>query len=305
MTSSTSNAPSHLEQLSHGLADAVERAAAATVTVKARRRIPATGVVWQPGLVVTADHVIEQEDEIVVGLPDGSDVRATLAGRDPGSDLAALRVDSEAPPATLAPDGSARVGHLVLAVGRPSEGGAQASLGVVSAVGGPWRSRAGGEVEGYIRSDTTFFPGFSGGPLVDVEGRVLGINSSRFRPGSGITIPAAAVSRIVEALVSQGRIRRAYLGVGTQPVRLPAALAAQAGGQETGLLVMSVDEESPAGRAALLVGDILAAIDGMPLPDTESLQSALGPDRVGAASTLVLLRGGERREVQVALAERQ
>jgi S1-C subfamily serine protease len=293
-----------LEQMSEGLAGAVERASASIVTVRARRRVPASGVAWGPGLVVTADHVLEEE-EVTVGLPDGREVRAAVAGRDPGSDLAALRLDAELPAAERVPEGAVRVGHLVLALGRPSPGGVQASMGVVSAVGGPWRSRGGAEVEGYMRSDTTFFPGFSGGPLVDAAGRVLGINSSRFRPGNGITIPSAAVERIVEALVRQGRLRRAYLGVGTQPVRLPASLAEQAGGQETALLVMSVDEASPAGRAGLLVGDILVVLGGTPLPDTEALQAALGREQPGATLSLAVLRGGARREVQATLAERE
>ena len=294
-----------LEQLSNGLADAVERVGASTVTVNARRRIPASGLAWAPGLVVTADHVIEQDEDITIGLPDGREVNATLAGRDPGSDLAALRVEADLRPAERAADGSARVGHLVLAVGRPSENDLQTSIGVVSAVGDAWRSRSGTDVGGYLRSDTTFFPGFSGGPLADVEGRVLGINSSRFRPGSGITIPVAAAAEIVDALVSQGRIRRAYFGVGTQPVRLPAALVESAGGQGTGLLVVNVAEDSPATRAGVFVGDILVALGDTALTSTEAFQSVLVPDRVGSTVGITVLRGGERREIDATLAERE
>ncbi len=293
-----------LEELSTGLADAVERVGASTVTVNARPRIPASGIAWAPGLVVTADHVVEQDEEITIGLPDGREVKATLAGRDPGSDLAALRVEAELEPAERAAEGSARVGHLVLAVGRPSKSDLQTSIGVVSAVGGAWRSRSGAEVEGYLRSDTTFFPGFSGGPLADVEGRVLGINTSRFRPGSGITIPVVAAARIVDALVSQGRIRRAYFGVGTQPVRLPEALVESAGGQATGLLVVSVADDSPAARAGIFVGDILVALENTALTSTEAFQGALTPERVESSVRVTVLRGGERREVAATLAAR-
>lgn len=300
-----SNDFSILEQASTALADAVERAGAHTVRVNARRRVPATGVAWGDGLIVTTDHVIEREEEITVGLPDGREVAATLVGRDPGSDLAVLRVSEGGPAAPeMAPDGSARVGNFALALGRPGSS-VQASLGAVSAVGGAWRGRGGAQVEGFIRSDTTFFPGFSGGPLVDARGRVIGINSSRFRPGPGITIPVAAVRRIVETLVSQGRIQRAYLGVGSQTTRLPAAIAAKVGGQESGLLIVGVEEDSPAGRAGLLVGDILVAFEGGPLPSTDALQSALGAAAVGSTATLRVLRGGEPVDVPVALGERE
>ncbi len=291
-----------LQQHSDGLAAAVERAAGWTVMVGARRRIAASGLMWSAdGLVVTADHVIEDEDGIVVGLPDGNEVQATLVGRDPGADLALLRVEGVATaPPELAPDGATRVGHLVLAVGRPAAGNAQASLGVASAIGGPWRSRSGTQVDGYLRSDTTFFPGFSGGPLVDVQGRVLGINSSRFR-GRGLTIAAAAVTKIVALLRDHGRVRRAYMGIASQGVRLPAGVA---GGQETGLLLVNVEADSPAGRAGLVLGDVLIAIEGSPTRNAEDLQGLLGPERVGTTVRLQLLRGGAPHEVSALLTER-
>ncbi|MBK9611481.1 serine protease [Candidatus Amarobacter glycogenicus] len=175
-----------LAQVSAGFAAAVETAGASTVLVNARRRIPASGVVWSAdGTIVTAHHVLER-DEIEVVLADGSKHQATVAGRDPGSDIAVLKIGvAGLTPALRAPAGSAKVGNLVLAVGRPSLEGPMASLGVVGAIGGPWRTFRGGEVEGYIRTDTTFFPGFSGGPLVDAEGRVVGINSARLAAALG------------------------------------------------------------------------------------------------------------------------
>ena len=296
-----------LEQLSDGLAAAVERAAAWTVTVNGRRRIPASGVAWlEGGLIVTADHVLERDEEITVGLPDDGEAAAELVGRDPRSDLAVLRLEEGGPPAAeRAPEGSPRVGQLVLAVGRPWAGGPQASLGVASAVGAPRRRRRRAQADGYVRSDTTFFPGFSGGPLVDVEGRVIGINSSRFRPGQGLTIPREVVTRIVEALVRQGHVRRAYLGIGSQVAQLPTALAALIDGQESGLLIVGVEEESPAGAAGLLVGDIIVGIEGDAVRDSDDLQNALTPERVGATVQLRLLRGGEPADLPVTLAERE
>ena len=298
---------SALTELSDALAAAVERAGAATVRVNARRRLAASGVVWSPdGVVLTSDHVIEREEEIKVGLPGGREVPARLAGRDPGSDLAVLRVSgADLTPAERALENSAKVGHIVLALGRPTAEGLMASMGVVSTLGGPWRSFRGGQVEGYLRSDVTFYPGFSGGPLVDAAGRVVGINSSRLGRGAGLTIPAAAAQKIVDALLRQGRIRRGYLGIGSQPVRLPPALAAKlGGGQETGLLVVTVEPGSPAERAGLLIGDILVGMAGAPVRDTDDLQALLGSDRVGQAAPLIVLRGGDRRELTVTVGER-
>ena len=295
-----------LEQLSSGLADAVDRAAASVVLVNARGRIPASGVVWSAdGLIVTADHVIEREEGIEVHLPDDRTVAATLVGRDPGSDIALLKaVTGGLTAAERLPANSARVGHMVLAVARPSKGGPQASIGVVGAIGGPWRNRRGGRLSGYIQSDVTFFPGFSGGPLVDAQGRVLGINSAGFRPGQGITIPAADVEEIANALTKQGHIRRPYLGVGSQAVRLPQALAGRVGGQETGLMILSVEQGSAAATAGVLLGDILVRVEGESIHDAEDLLNQLTPERVGQQVRLTLLRGGEPVEIAATLGER-
>ncbi len=296
-----------LTELSDALANAVAKAGGSTVMVNARRRIPASGVAWSSdGIIVTSDHAIEREDEISVGLPDGGTAKATLVGRDPGSDIAVLRIDAgKVPAATLAPE-TTRIGHLVLAVGRPVEGDVMASFGVVGAIGGPWRTFRGGTVEGYIRSDVTFYPGFSGGPLVDGEGRVVGINSSRLGRGAGLTIPSAAVSHVVEQLIKGGRIRRGYLGIGSQPVRIPVGLAAKLGReQETGLLVVGVEPGSAADKGGLLVGDIMVAFADTPLRDTDDLQTQLGPDSVGQPRAVALLRGGEPATVTVTIGERE
>ena len=312
----TDNALS-LRQFSDGLAAAVARASASTVLVSARRHIPATGVAWAAdGLIVTADHAIETEDDITVGLPDGREVQAQLVGRDPSSDLALVRIEAaDLPAAELAPPGSTRVGNLVLAAGRPARGEPQASLGVVSAISGPSRGRGPTQIEGYLRTDITFFPGFSGGPLVDVEGRVIGINVSLiggprgFRParqafGQGFTIDAASVTKVADLLRTHGRVRRAYLGIASQPVNIPAALAGDSAEETTGLLVVNVEADTPAAGAGLLVGDILIGIDDAPIHDAHDLQQALGPERIGATVRLQLVRGGARHELPVTLGVR-
>lgn len=294
-----------LAALSDALANAVEKAGCSIVTVAARRRLAATGVAWAAdGVIVTADHVIERDDDITITLPDGTEAKATVAGRDPGSDLAVLRITG----ATLTPiehGPAVRPGHLVLALGRAGEGLPMASFGVVSALGGTWRTFTGGSVEGFIRSDTTFYPGFSGGPLVDAEGRAVGINSSRLGRGSGLTIPLAAVAGIVDALVRQGRLKRGYLGIGSQATRLPDALAAKVGGQESGLLVVGVESGSPADAGGLLVGDILLKLGELAMTGTEALQGALGPDTVGKPLTIAVLRGGEPASITVTVGERE
>ena len=293
-----------LAQVSDGLASAVEKAAASTVMVNGRRRIPASGIAWDAGVIVTADHVIER-DEIEVVLPDGTKVSATIAGRDPGSDVAVLRVAGDLTRAVRAPEGSARVGSLVLAVGRPTPEGPMASLGVVGAVGGPWRTFRGTEVEGYLRTDTTFYPGFSGGPLVDAEGRVIGMNSSRLGRGAGLTVPVGALARIAAELLAGGKVRRAYLGVSSQVARLPAALAGLVAGRDTGLLIVAVETGSPAETAGILLGDILVEFGGEAVTDTDSLQAQLGPGRIGQATPVSVLRGGELKTLSVSIGERE
>jgi S1-C subfamily serine protease len=293
-----------LSQVSDGLAAAVETVAASTVVVSARRRFPASGIAWTADAVLTADHVIER-DEIEVVLPDGRKLVATVAGRDPGSDVAVLKVaEGSLTPALRAPAGSAKVGSLVLAVGRPNSEGPMASLGVVGAIGGPWRTFRGTEVEGYLRTDTTFYPGFSGGPLVDAEGRVIGMNSSRLGRGAGLTIPVQALERIVTDLLAGGKVRRAYLGISSQVAKLPSALSAVAGGRETGLLIVSVEAGSPADTAGVLIGDILVEFAGEPITDTDSLQGTLGPSRIGQPTPATVLRGGELKSLTISLAER-
>src|SRR5438309_147972 len=162
-----------LVDLSNTLADAVERVGKSVVAVKARSRVPSSGVYWQQGIIVTADHTVERDDNITVTLPDGNDVQASLAARDSGTDLAVLKVDGAGlSGATLGDANELRVGHLVLAVARPGDTGLSATMGPVSVVGGPWRTWSGGQIDRLVRPDLTLYPGFSGGPLIDTQGRV-------------------------------------------------------------------------------------------------------------------------------------
>jgi S1-C subfamily serine protease len=305
MATSSSETPSVLLDLSNNLADAVERAGASTVAVHARQRHPASGVLWRPGVIVATDHTIERDD-ITVTLPDGKGIRATLAGRDPSTDIAILKVDGANLPAAAIGDGAAlRVGHMALAVGRFGEGGLGTSLGVVSALGGPWNTWRGGQVDQFIRADVTLYPGFSGGPLVNAAGEIVGINTSGLSRNMGLTIPAATVSRVVEQLLSKGHIARGYLGVGLQPVRLPDTLKRAVGvTSETGVIVISIEGGGPAERAGLFIGDILITLDGKPVTDTDAVQALLGPERIGKTLAAKVARGGAPVDVTITVGER-
>jgi S1-C subfamily serine protease len=301
------NKGSALTALSDELAAAVERAGSSVVTVDARARIAASGTVWEDGVVITADHVIERDENIGVTLPDGTATTATVAGRDPGTDLAVLKVQSSGlAPAATAPLEGVKVGHLVLAIGRPRAGSPMASFGVVSAIGGQWRTARGGSVDGYVRADVSLFPGFSGGPLVDTAGRVIGLNSWYLARGQELAIPAANVSAIVRVLLAEGRVRRAYLGVTSQPVRLPEPVRQQLGlAQEIGLMILGVESGSPAERAGLLMGDVLVAAAGKAIADPGDLRDALGAAAVGQPLGVAVIRGGKQQEVSVTPGERE
>ena len=300
-----SNHDNPLVVLSDAMAEAVARAGASTVTVDARRRMPASGIAYSSELVLTADHVVERDEEISILLPGGERLDASLVGRDPGSDLAVLRVKGVLSPAEPAP-APARVGQLALALGRPTPDSLEASLGVVSAAGGPVRTGRGGLLEQYLRTDTIPYPGFSGGPLVDAAGRVLGLNTSGLAPaGMALTIPTALAWQVAQALSSHGRVRRGYLGIASRPVSLPAAGRAALGREQShGLLLMEVEENSPAAQAGLIVGDILVGIAGSPLSDPDDLLVRLVGDQVGKSVPFDVLRGGQRATIQVTIGER-
>jgi S1-C subfamily serine protease len=292
-----------LSNLSNALAAAVETAGESVVRVEGRRRLAASGIIWSSdGVIVTAHHVVEQDTDIAVGLPDGSNAKARLVGRDPTTDIAVLRLQaSKLTPASLAETSDLRVGHLVLALGRPGEK-VMATFGIVSALSKDWRTPAGGKLDYYLQTDVVMYPGFSGGPLVDVAGRILGLNSSALLRGISITVPAISLRQTVEALLAHGRVRRGYLGVGAQTVRLPAALAAQLN-QETGLLLGSVEAGSPAERAGLFMGDTIVTLDGQPVQHLDDLLALLSGDHVGKTAPVRIVRGGQVMEVSVVIGE--
>lgn len=292
-----------LTSLSNAMAGLVEAAGPSIVRVEARRRLPASGIVYSAdGLIVTANHVVEQDDTITLGFADGSTVSATLVGRDPATDVALLRAERGGLiPATWVDAGDLKVGNLVLALGRPGRT-VQATLGIVSALGGAWRTGAGGEIDHYLQTDVVMYPGFSGGPLVEAGGRIAGLNSSALARGVSAAVPAATVKRVVDALAAHGKMPRGYLGVGVQPVRLSDGLQ-QSVGQETGLMVMSVEENSPAQQGGLAQGDVIVALDNQPVRGVDELQAALAVDKAGKSVPLRIVRTGQVQAVTVTVGQ--
>jgi S1-C subfamily serine protease len=290
--------------LSNSLAAAVERAGPSVVRVDARRAGAASGIVWSSdGIIVTASHGLEWDEGIVVALPEGGTTAAALAGRDATTDIAALRVSASALRVPTWSDSSTvKVGHLVLAISRPGRS-ARASLGVVSACGESWRTPAGGRVDRYIQTDVSLHVGFSGGLLVDASGNAIGLNTAGLLRRTALAVPVETVRRVVDALLAHGQVRRGYLGIGTYPVRLPLALEQQLG-QPSGLLVLSVQPDSPAARAGLVLGDTLVALEGRPVTQPEELLPFLEESYIGREVATRILRAGEVRDVTVVVGAR-
>lgn len=294
-----------LVELSDALADAAERAGKSTVLVNARRRMPASGIIFTNDLVLTAEHVIEREDDLSVVLADGSEVQGKLAGRDAGSDLAVLKLERTVDTVAEVTKSPARLGQIALALARPSRDGIEASLGTVSAIAGPVRTSRGGMLDRYIRTDSISYPGFSGGPLVGADGTILGLNTSGLSNGSAITIPADIAWSIADTLSKHGQIKRGYLGIRSQTVDLSsAAQDALKRKQATGLLVMSVENNSPASKGGFIVGDILLAVAGNPVLHHDELFARLNGDVVGKSTPIEILRGGQPHTLNVLIGER-
>src|SRR5688572_893229 len=288
-----------LAGLSNDLADAVARVGRAVVAIHGRRRIPSSGVVWGPGTVVTASHTITRDEDISLTLPDGGTAAAALAGRDPTTDLAVLRIDSKLPPVERSDGANLQVGRLVLAVGRPGPE-VTASLGIISAVGGEWRTWQGGRVDRFVRLDLSVYDGFSGGPLVEAGGRALGINTSGLARALAVALPAVTVDRVVTELVKKGHVTRGYLGLAVQPVRLPEPMRRKLGlGNTMGLVIINLEPGGPADQAGLLLGDIIIGWDGREVGDPSDILAFLGPEGVGKQASLRIVRAGESSSVPV------
>ena len=299
----TTTSPNTLRSLSNQMADAVEHISPAIVQVNGRQRQPASGIVYANDLVLTADHVLEREEDITIQTHDQRTLPAQFVGRDLTSDLAVLRIANlNINPATVA-SAEARVGQLILTVGRSNSEGPMASVGIVSAVGGPLHTGRGGTLERYIRTDATPYPGFSGGPLIDLDGAVIGVLTTGLANGVALAIPASIAKGIADTLATQGYIKRGYLGISSQLVHVPAGQRAGRE-QENGLLIVKVEENSPAQRGGVMIGDILVSLDGHVVKDSEDLQIVLAGDRVGKTIAVEVIRGNTVQTLQVTVGQR-
>jgi S1-C subfamily serine protease len=288
-------------------AQVVERAAAGVVAVDGGGRRSTSGIHWRSGVVVTAEEVLERDEGIKITLAGGRIVDATLAGRDPTTDIAVLRFQPDGLTAAPTTDaGSLRAGNVVLAVGN-HQGAPVASLGIVAVAGGAWHSARGGAIDSLIRLDMGLSLAAEGGALVDAQGRVVGmaVLGPRRRV---LAIPTSTIDRVVDQLLAKGHVFRGYLGAGLQPVRLGhapgAANDAQPAGGGRGVLVVSLDPAGPAARAGLMIGDIVTAWNAKPVDRVREIMRLLSPDSVGQTIDLGLLRGGAPTALKVVIGER-
>jgi len=295
-----------LTELSDQLADAVSTAAASVVAVHARPRLASTGVHWRDGVIVTTDATVKRTDDIAVTLPSGERVSATLAGRDPGTDLAALRIPvGRLPIAARSAAADLRPGHLVLALARTGNDGPQATFGVVSSVGEAWRTWRGGTLDRRVQSDVELYPGFGGGPLVTAHGTIAGINSGGMSKPLCVTIPDTTIDRILDSILNRGYVARGWLGASMQTVRFSESATAKLGFDgQGGLVVLDVEHDSPAAHGGVMIGDVLVRIDETRITRHDEVMAFLGSDRVNTTVQLQVVRGGAVVIVPVVIGER-
>jgi S1-C subfamily serine protease len=296
---------SSLVSLSQELASVVERSAAAVVAVHARPRFNSSGVHWSPGVVVTAEHTLRQDESIVVSTGAGDELRAEVAGRDAGTDLAVLRVkDLTIPTASKSDDSGHRAGNLIVAVGR-NRSSANAALGVISSLGGPSQTWRGGKLDQVIRLDLALHPVGSGGGVVNHSGELIGIATPVLSRAAVFAVPNVTVERVVQALLAHGRLPQGYLGAGLQPIRLPEHLTKSLGVPAAGgLMTVSVDQDAPAGKAGLTIGDVLLELNGQFVDRPEAVRGVLA-ESVGKTISARIMRGGKLVNLEIAVAERQ
>lgn len=289
-----------LAQFSDDLAALVARGGRNVVAITLPHHRPLSAILWRPGVAVTSEQVLAEGEDYAAVLPGGKTVTAKLAGRDPGTNVAAFTLEHDAAPLARAP--ATAVGALAMLLGADGAGGPTARLGMVRRLGPAWQSLAGGKIDQLIVLDARLRPDTEGGPVLDARGGLIGLSTSGPRRRA-LVIPATTVDRVLDPLLKDGRIARGWLGVGVQPVRLPESLEATAG-QRVGLMIASLAKGGPAEQAGLLPGDILLTLDGEAAFHARGLMRLLGPERVGKPLPLRLLRAGSVQEMSVTVAAR-
>jgi serine protease Do len=295
-----------LINLSNQLAGAVEKASAGIVAVHARPRIGSSGVIWRQNFILTSSEGIRAEEGIKVLFPDGRVADARLQGRDSGTDLALLETDTGTlAPAAFTSDATLKAGQLILAVGRTANTGPIASFGIISGVAGEWQSWRGGRLDPFVRLDVAVYPTSSGGAVVDATGSLLGLVSTGLSRSSVLAVTAKTIDRVATRLQEKGHMSRPYLGISLQPVTLPRDLKEKFKlTQDTGIMILGIEPDSPAAAAGLILGDVLIAGGGETLSDPEVLATVLNHQGSGATVAFRVLRAGDAHEVSIKLGER-
>ncbi|MFL6350639.1 MAG: S1C family serine protease [Bryobacteraceae bacterium] len=303
----TSTVITDLSAFSHGLADLVEKTAAGVVAVKAAAYRVVSGLILGGDLIAVSNHTLRREDRIPIQTWDGTQAEATILGRDPTIDLGLLKVEGRSlNPLKAADPASLKAGALAAVVGLTLDAGPSASLGILGAVGGSRPTWRGGTLDHFFRLDVNLYPSQSGAAVVNAEGHLIGLATPALLRHSAVAVPLPTLNRIADELLQQGRIRHGYLGVGLHPVAVAASLREKLGATaEMGLILLSVEPDSPADKAGWLVGDILISLDSKAIGDIEELQTALRGNTVGRSLKASLLRGGQLIETQITVSERK
>jgi S1-C subfamily serine protease len=291
--------------ISNAFAEATEKAGAYTVAVHTEARGSSSGVIWRPGIIVTAEHALPRDEEIQVTLASGKVAGAKLRGRDPSTDIALLKCEEAGAAAPLGDSGSLKAGQLALVVGRTRASGPVAALGCVSLVANERRMWGGAAIAPYVRLDVALQRTAAGGAVLNANGQVVGFATPKLAPAGALALPVTTVNRVVDALLAKGRIPRGYVGLGLQPVRLPESLREVLQRREkTAAIVLDVEAEGPASKAGVVIGDILIGLNGKPVMRLEDVHAHLHGEQIGKTVTAEFLRGGVRREASIVVGER-
>jgi S1-C subfamily serine protease len=291
-----------LASVSNQMADIVGAVSNSVVQVQGRRR-PASGVVYSEGVVVTTAAALGRGDTFTVRQGDGTSFESELAGWDPATSLAVLKVPGLMAAPVRASQDPPRVGHMALALARSWSNAVTASSGIVAVIGGPLRTGRRRAIAQVIRTTAPMHDGFAGGAFIDSTGGLIGITTAAAIRGLGVVIPSSIAWPTAAGVLKHGGSKRGYLGLASQPVRLPEAQRGDRQ-QEQALLIVGVTDESPASRAGVLVGDVLLSFDSQPVQTPEDLLDLLGAERIGRAVLMEILRAGSRTEVTVSVGER-
>jgi S1-C subfamily serine protease len=261
-----------------------------------------SGIHWRSGIIVTAEEVLERDENIKITLAGGHTIDASLVGRDPSTDVAVLRFQPDGLPTAATATASLRAGEAIFALGS-HEGTALAAFGIVALAGGAWRSSRGGTIDNFIRLDLALNPVAEGGALIDVQGRVLGMTVLGPRRRA-LAIPTSTIERAVDQLLARGHVFRGYLGAGLRPLKGELRQDSSPTSSRRGVLVIDVDPEGPSKRAGLFVGDIIISWNGKPIDRVRDVMHLLGPESVGTSVDLGLIRGGVLATLQLIVGER-